>query len=432
MTRRLGILLLAWAVVVVAQPMPARAADNAERARVLAASGQAASDAVKYLKAIELFGQAWRLDPQPDYLWRMALAETRADDKEHAMEHFRAFINLAGAERRNIDVAREYVSLLELDFERKRLAKAAAVAAAGDARTAAKLNLTVYQDVRNRWDVLLFHVAMAEFATEQWGPALAHFQEYLSRAPSTAPERGQAVDKVEALRRQARGESVTPTGLAAAAKDAARAARDDAGWTLVRTGVAVTLLGAGSYIWTRDQQAGLGLQLRPDADGQIRGIARSDARASAALLNGHVAVSATLGAVGLVATGLGVQLLWTVAQSPALPEQVTTDVVGKTLLALGGTVALVGAGEYLWTRSEQTELEARWMPGPSGKIASMSLAEARQRTAQVNSQVATALTVGGAGLALAAVGGYVLWRPGQTVAVTPGPAVAGASLSWRF
>ena len=409
---------------------PALAADKSVVAARYATEGAKAYEGAKFHAAAELYLKAWKADAKPEYLWFLARSEMYSEQKDLALEHYKALVATPGVPAERLAQAREYIDLIEPSNLNTRIHVAETAAAAGLHKQAAQSYLTAYQMARDRWDVLLFKAAVEEQEAKQFQEATAHFEEYLKRASSTTPERPEAVARLDALRRQARGEPVTPT--AETISTAAREDRASAGKTLLSLGSAVALLGLGSYVWTRGQQNEVEGLLTPGGDGKIHSISLSEARDRVGSVNDHVITSIALGSAGLAAAGIGAWLLLRPDVSETAQGSPDSTYLGMPLLGVGGAVALVGLGSYAWTRGDQSALEAKLHPGAGGKIRDISSSEARTQVAAINGRIGTSLAMAGTGVAAAGVGAWLLWRPAKHVALLPGPVPGGLTLSWRF
>jgi len=412
---------------------PARtacAADKSVVAARYATEGGKAYDNAKFRVAAEFYLKAWRTDPKPDYLWFLARSEMYSEQKDLALEHYRAYAATPGAAGERLAQAREYIDLIEPSSLRAHIHVADTAAAAGQHKQAAQLYLAAYQMARDRWDMLLYKAAVAEQESQQFQAAISHFEEYVKHAPAASKERLNAVSRLEALRRQARGEPVTPSPEILTS--AAREQRATAGRTLASLGGAVALLGVGSFVWTRGQQTQIDGLLTPGNDGRIHAISAAEARSRIDTINRHMVNAIALGGAGLAAAGVGAYLLLRPEVDEAAQDRPESTYLGLPLVSVGGALTLVGLGTYLWTRSDQSQLEDKLHPASGGRIRGISRDEASAQVAAVNGRVGTALALSGTGLVAAGVGAYLLWRPAKRVAVLPGPVPGGLSLSWRF
>ncbi len=322
-----------------------------------------------FARAIELYKEALSVDSRPEHLWLLARAEHQAGHTERALEHYHAFLAAPGAASDHVADARKYAADIDRErlearvqqvyvdaFQRgqiqeaqlravertrewTRLQEADAAARTGDYKAAAKLYLTAYQTTRDRDDQLLFKAAVAEQDAQQWHVAAGHFEEYVKRASPTATTYSEAVTRLEALRRR--------LGLASAVAQPEK----------------------------------------PQPKATVP------------------------------------------AEAPKDDDPAT---IGWSLVKIGGAVALVGLGSYVWTYSQQADLDALLRVGPNGKIHDISREAAAQRVQAVNTHVVTALVVSSVGVAAAGVGAYLILRTPTRVAVTPGPVPAGIGLAWRF
>lgn len=303
-----GLRLLAMLTLVILAlltPKPVFPLDKVAIAAKYAAEGLRAYETLNYKKAAELYMNAWKNDPKPDYLWYLARSESLGDQNDLALEHYRAFVATPGAAADRVNQAREFIDLIAPSSLRARIRNADNAATAGETKKAAALYLEAYNVARERWDVLLFKAAVQEDEAKDWPAAVAHFEEYLKHTPDNTPERPQAVARLDRLRRQLRGEPVTPAEIA----NVGKAESKELAWSLVRIGGALALVGAGSYVWTRTEQSRLEANLQPGPNGKIQALSREEAREQVKSVNEHLVVALALGGVGLAAAGVGTYLL---------------------------------------------------------------------------------------------------------------------------
>jgi tetratricopeptide (TPR) repeat protein len=316
----------------------------------LSPAAKIAVEAAKALKvgdfsqAIALYSEAYRSDQRPEYLWFLARAEHQSGQSDQALDHYRAYLASPGTvteyvpqarvfaeeiEKRRLEarVQQVYVDAfargkiqeaqlkaVERTRELARVQEAEAAAGAGDDKQAAKLYLAAYQAARDRDDGMLYKAAVAEQQAQNWQAAAAHFDEYVKRASPTSGNYSEAVTRLETLRRRL-SNGITPEAPKpppkppAVSEPPADADPVQIGWSLVRIGGAVALVGAGSYVWTRSQQSDLDALLRPGDTGKIHDISREEAAARVKTINTHVVLSIALGGVGLAAAGVGTYLI---------------------------------------------------------------------------------------------------------------------------
>ena len=362
-------LLVAVLFHVAASPIqPADAASKSGPAAKVAAEAYKAIESGDFVRAAELYKDAWQSDPRPEFLWYLARAEHQGGLVDQALEHYRAFLAAPGAVTDHVPEARAFAEEIERKrlearvqqvyvdaFQRgqiqeaqlraaertrelARVQEAEAAARVGDDKQAAKLYLAAYQAARERDDAMLYKAAVAEQQSQNWPAAVTHFEEYLKRASPSSGNYSEAVTRLEALRRRM-GNGSTPQAP------------------------------------------------KPPPKPPV------------------------------------------VSEPPADADPAT---IGWSLVRIGGAVALVGLGSYIWTRSQQSDLEALFAVGPNGKIQDISRAEAADRVKTVNVHVALSIALGSVGIAAAGVGTYLILRSPARVSMVPGPVPAGLGLAWRF
>ena len=294
---------LAWPLAALAD----KASDRANLAAKYAKEGDTRSERAQFKEAAAAYLKAWKMDPKPQYLWQLARTETLLEQKDVAVEHYRAYIATPGADPRLIAQAREFIDLIEPSSLRARMRTADTAAQSGNHQEASRLYMEAYNLARQRWDALLFKTAVEEQENLQFQQAILHFEDYLAHVAESAPERPEAMARLETLRKQVRGEAVVP--LEKAMADASFERSRDLGTTLVYAGGAFLLVGAGSYWWTWHTQSQLEAQLRPGSNRKIHDISLAEARTQVKDVNTHVVVAAAIGGLGLAAAGLGTYLL---------------------------------------------------------------------------------------------------------------------------
>ncbi len=311
----------------------------------LAAEAAKAAAAGDLITAIARYREVLQTDPRPEYVWALARVEQQDGQTDQALLHYRAFLAAPGSATDRVAEARAFVNEIErqrldaqvqqvyLDafqrgqvqdaqlraVERVRemtgIQDAEAAARTGDSKQAAKLYLAAYQAGHDRYDELLFKAALAEQDARQWQAAAGHLEEYVKRASATAPAYSEAVTRLEALRRRlgTSAAGAPPPKAAPKPEAVADVPKDDdpaaIGWTLVKIGGAVALVGLGSYVWTHSQQADLEAQLRVGANGKIQDISRAEAADRVHIVNSHVVTALALGSVGVAAAGVGAFLI---------------------------------------------------------------------------------------------------------------------------
>ena len=327
------VLLFAPGPIALAAPKPTVAKQLVEAAK--------ASESGDFPQAIAIYTEIWRADQKPEHLFLLARAEDQANQPEQALQHYRAFLASPGNASDLVAKARVFADQIdkkrledrvqqayvdayqrgqiqdaqlraaERMRELTRLQEADNAARVGDGKTAAKLYLAAYQAARDRDDVILFKAAVAEQDAQQWQAAAGHLEEYVKRASPTAATYSEAVTRLEALHRRLGTAGAgapppkpvpKPAVVAEIPKDADPAA---IGWTLVKIGAAVALVGAGSYVWTRMQQNDVEALLHVGANGKIVDISRAEAADRVQTVNTHVVTSIVLGGVGVAAAGVG-------------------------------------------------------------------------------------------------------------------------------
>lgn len=122
-----------------------------------------------------------------------------------------------------------------------------------------------------------------------------------------------------------------------------------------------------------------------------------------------------------------------VAGVHAEPASSSSPTLGY-IVAGGGAALVIGAVVlYAVTQSDVSAFQAATAANAQGKITGTDLQTATDQHASIQNREIASIAMGGAGLALAGVGTWLILRtPDAKVTWTPGPALAGAGLAWRF
>lgn len=106
------------------------------------------------------------------------------------------------------------------------------------------------------------------------------------------------------------GETADPAGLPTVHAASTRGTADRTmAWTVAVAGAAVALSGLTLYLVTLDDIDGYEQDLRTDSEGLVSGVPYDQAQARQATINTRIGSAAALGAVGIVASGIGTWLL---------------------------------------------------------------------------------------------------------------------------
>lgn len=334
--------LLRWLLLVfLSLPATAFGQVNAKTAVTMMQQAAKAYEAGDFVKAAEWYGKAWRLDPLPAYLWALARAEHLGAMFEPATEHYREFIALQGADPAKVAKAQQYLLEAQTELIKAQTRAADTAVQTGKPAVAAELYLNAWKVMPTRLD-LLFKVAMAEQMAEQWQSALAHFEDYLARAPVDAPDRVQAVARQGWLRqklglapqaiapapaiRQPVVESPKPIQPSIVVKvpspspSPTRAVETVVvqkpaerptwpGWTLIGSGAA--LLGGGIVLLVggRSDAAAVNASQQHGPGEPISSLTYDQAAAQVSSANMRMGVGAALAGAGVAAAGVGAWLL---------------------------------------------------------------------------------------------------------------------------
>lgn len=311
---------------------PALAIDSARTAVALVQQAAKSYESGDFVKAADLYQKAWRLDPSPAYLWALARAEHLAGQNDNAIEHYRAFIANPGTETARVGKAQAYLAEVEQEVNKSRLREADTATRAGNPALAAELYLQAYKTAPGRVE-WLFKAAVAEQMAEAWQSALQHFDSYLTVAPATAEERGQAQARAAWLRQKlglqppvvvepppvtvapSKTEPVAAPVVVPVVAQPAQVVAVPAwpGWASLGGGVVLLAGGAVLLMSAQSDAAALTEAQNHDTGQLITGISRETALDRASAINTRAAIGWAATGVGLAASGFGI---WWLSQRP--------------------------------------------------------------------------------------------------------------------
>ena len=342
--------LLRWMLLAfLCLPATAFGQVNAKTAVTMMQQAAKAYEAGDFVKAAEWYGKAWRLDPLPAYLWALARAEHLGAMFEPAAEHYRQFIALPGADLAKVAKAQQYLLEAEAELITAQTRAAETAMQSGKPALAAELYLNALKVMPTRLD-LLFKAAVAEQMAEQWQAALAHFEDYLARAPVDAPDRVQAVARQGWLRQKlglapqaiapapairlpvakpakipepaveqpkpvqpsvvVKGPSPIPTRAVDTVVVQKPAERPTwPGWTLIGSGAALVGGGIVLLVGGRSDAAAVNASQQHGPGEPISSLTYDQAAAQVSSANMRMGVGAALAGAGVAAAGVGAWLL---------------------------------------------------------------------------------------------------------------------------
>ena len=369
---RMPVLLLAVLChLALAQPQVALAANKTVAAAKMVVEAEKLMETAEFPKAAELFESAFALDPKPEYLWSQAHAEELEGRTERAVEHYRAFLRSPVAIATQVEAARTYIR----EYDKK---------------TSAAQIQKAYDDafIKGRGDMKLEEAKLDAIA---W-----------SREKSR-------VQDAEAANRAYDPKTAAKLYLAAY-----QAGQERMDMFLYKAAVAED---ESKQFQAAADHFDQFLKRNPTETA-----ARVDAMSRLATLHRKAGVSPTAPVVKA-------------APPPLAVDDAASDdpsVLAGAMVRVGGAIAVVGLGAYIWTRSQQSQLDSLLKPSANGLIHDISKAEAAARVQSVNAHVIGSLATCGVGLAAAGIGTYLLLRPAAKVSVGPLPGLAGAEMAWRF
>lgn len=350
-SRRLAALVL---VTVVALPAIAAehgpAFDANKAALAMGHKGMEAYERGEYAKSADLFVNAWKTDKsEPEFLFSAARAQQLCGRQDQAAASFREFI--AHPKARPDRVKRAQTLLAEIERARMdaRVQEGQDAAAKGDHKLAATIWLQAQHDAPERVE-LLYKAAVAKYQSGDAAGAKSLLEQYLSTAPSAAPDRAAARARLDALR-----EPGKPAGGAAAqveSKPRPSTVEDTRGsgpvtapvqvespgattaskwpaWVIAGSGGAIALAGLGVFLSTLGDLKTY--NTASGANGTPPTVTLDEAQSQYQSLHNRDIAAAVMGGVGLVGVGIGV---WMLVQEPTrstamVPTQNGLSLVGR-------------------------------------------------------------------------------------------------------
>ncbi len=335
----LGAVLLALVAV------PAAAFDKQRAAAKMAEQGQIAYESGDYERAVEMYANAFRTDPEPDYLYAQARAEQLAGKFEAATTHLQEFVANPRATPERIAKAQELLENAAAARLDKQVAEGETAARGGDLKLAAQIWLDVVQKAPKRVE-LHYRAGVALQQAGDLTGALAAFDAYLKDAPPDAADRSQAK-----LRRDGIAEKLHPSVVVRPpepVKPVAPVAKPIVidkplppperptpvlGYSLAATGLALVAGGVVVYVLTMpDIDKYNGELAKTNAAGQVVGVDQQTATSQhTAIQNREIAAIALAGA-GVALAGVGT---WLIVRTP---ESRVAWVPGPALAGTGVAV----------------------------------------------------------------------------------------------
>lgn len=304
-----------WVVLLWLVALPAVAIDAAKAMNALGQQAAVAYESGDFAKAAELYQKAFRLDPQPQFLWALARSEHLAGQLDGAIDHYRAFLANPGAEVARVAKANAYLGDAQADWVKENLRQADAANRAGNFTLAAQLYLDVWKSseawklLPSRTDALL-KAANAEQQAQKFPRALQHYEEYLQKSPMDAPERTDAQVQMEAIRARPGLADLQPEmTLGQTAPEPPRWP----GWITLGGGVVLLGSGVGVLVLATSDKATFEADKQKSADGLVHGLDYQTATTRASAINQRLAIGGVLTGVGVAAIGVG---SWLLARHP--------------------------------------------------------------------------------------------------------------------
>jgi len=371
-------------------PAFASAADKSKIATTMAKQAIKAYDNGDFLRAAQLYVEAYRSSSQPEYLYAAARAEQVGGAYDKAIEHFGQTLALKDLDAALRTKCEGYLNTAKLARSDAQAMDAEKAARTGDLRLAAQLYHEAWDGTPERVQ-LLYKAAVAEQTAGEVAAAITDYELYLQRAPEGADERKQARLRLDGLR--------APKPAPIEAKPAA---------------VPVKPL----PVEPKPPEAGPAV-----APPEAKPVVTPPPEAKPVVVTPQKPVAA-----------------------PAKPKLITPPpptvvtpaprpVNWPGWAVVGGGVALLAgsAGLYLAQGDERASLDAALAKESGGKITGIDYDVYVKRRDDLNASYRNAAILGGVGVAAAGVGAWLLLHePTQAVLLGPGPGTAGLSLAGRF
>ena len=356
-------------VLCLAASVPALAVDKSKVAEAMAVQAGKAFEAGDYMRAADLYLNAYRTDANSAFLYGAARSQHLAGRTDQATELYQQFLTAANADPDRQKRVKEYLAEIERS-KAVALASDAEKAQREDPKLAASLYLDAYKLAPSRPE-LLFRAAVAEQQAGDLTAAKTRFEEYLAKAPASAGERSQAQARLDSIRRKLNPQAVMepqpevvpqpkpepkpevkpepkaevkpepkpepkplvqpevirpPIGVQAPAVEPARWP----GWALVGTGGALVISGLVVYLGASSANKQLQSDLAgTNAGGLINGLTHEEAAARASSINTTMGVAAGLTGAGIAAAGVGT---WLLVRTPARAAVVVPQPGGAMLV----------------------------------------------------------------------------------------------------
>lgn len=341
------VVLLAASLVIAANvvaPGVAFAAEKSKIAEMMARQAMSTYESGDFLRAAQLYLEAYRTDARAAFLWAAARAEHVGGSFDKAADHYRQALALSDMDPAVRAKAEAYLCEVQQARADAKLTEAEKSIRRGDLRLGTVLYHEAFALAPQRFE-FLFKAAVAEQTAGDLAAAERDYAAYLQGAPADAGDRNQAHVRLESLR-VASG----PTGPAAPGLPLPlpAAVAPGAAVTVVPTdpgtnwlgrsalvgGAALLASGAGLWLSQGGERADLDAALARRDGSQVIGIGYDAYVQRRDDLNGNYRTAATLGGVGVAAAGVGA---WLLVRTPAQAVHVAPNV---QLAAAPGTAGL--------------------------------------------------------------------------------------------
>ncbi len=277
-----------------------------------------AYESADYARAGDLYVQAYKTDPKPEFLFGAARSAHLGGDLDRADELYKTLMTLPGVEPVLVNKARGYVADVRIARADRKAREAKAVEARGDKALAARLWLdaVALNPARVDWLIQLGR-AQADAGDRQ--AAIATYRRYLKDAPAADADRAEAQARLAALEPAEKAPAAAAMSTAAPAVvverhvDAPEAAgpgtRKIAGWSALGAGGALGFTGLVVYLLAKSDDSALQTALaQRDVAGHISGVTLSDARTRQNSIDTRETTAAVLAGVAVAAVGVGTWL----------------------------------------------------------------------------------------------------------------------------
>jgi len=322
---------LRWARITICSALllfalPAHA-DKTTAATSMSREALSAYDAGDYSRAGQLYEQAFKIDPKPEFLFGAARSAHLFGDLEKAEDLYRKVTVRPNVTPALVKKAQDYIADVRVARSEQKAREAQSMQGRGDKRLAAQLWQDAFALNPQRVDWLVRAGRLQEDVGDK-DAAIATYRRYIQDAPATASDQAEAHARLAILAPAVTGPA--PGAAPPAAKPALEetavhpvpvveqsavpsqegaSLRKLGGWASLGAGGVLTVTGIVFYALAAQDDSALQSALaRRDAQGHITGVSLAEARTRQDKIDTGKTTGVILGGVGVAAMGLGAWL----------------------------------------------------------------------------------------------------------------------------